>query len=193
MQYRTSFKQVTKALAAIMLSILVARPAEAQLQRKQWLAGGRVGFVSSKALTSVGNSKSTTATINGDVAYFVEERFAVGVRPDINFSWFRSIDGQRQHAFEAFVGPFIRYFYLSRQANLNLFAESGYLAGLESSSNLPSTHRHIFFIGTGDEIFVNRSVGIILSVEYAMTRSNVKIYSAINDIQVQAGFQFHFH
>ena len=150
-----------------------------------------MGFSSTKALSNFGSTTTSTIQVAGNAGYFVIDKLAVGLQPDLHFSFFKSINGEHQSAYYSSIGPFLRYYLLSEGQKTNIFIQSNYSLGIVKVASLDASYYNSFAFSAGPEIFLNSSVGVQLSVDYVLNRSINGVYANTNTFQVGLGFQFH--
>ncbi|HEY2722213.1 MAG TPA: hypothetical protein VGI82_10835, partial [Chitinophagaceae bacterium] len=153
-----------------------------QVQKKNWLFGGSMGFSSSKALSDVGSNTTSSIQLTGNAGYFIIDKLAIGLQPDFVFSFFKSVNGEHQHDTYSTFGPFLRYYLLPKNQKANIFMQSSYSSGIEKVSNLDASHYHAISFFAGPEIFIKSSIGIQLMVGYIMDRSKHDVYPETNVI-----------
>jgi hypothetical protein len=171
---------------------LLAINLKAQITKKSWLVGGNVGFSSST--TEVGQTSSTQGNVRltGNLGYFVIDKLAIGLQPDMILSFFKDVDGDRNMGSYYSLGPFLRYYLLPVEKLTNIFIQSSYSAGIIKIADLETASDHQFSFSAGPEIFLTPSAGLQLSIGYVIRNSNDRGYSRVKILQIEAGFQFHF-
>ena len=194
------------------ITLLLSTATQAQLTKGNWLVGGTANFSSAngETISSAGTQKSTYINISASptVGYFIADQFAIGLKPSL--SWFKANYGQSireglptaggGYANETWfdVGPFIRYYFLPTDNQVNLFAEANYSHGIQW--NHPGKgKRDSYSFFAGPAIYLNSSVAIEFavgynstkSVTYGLNSSNDDYRSKRNSFQLSIGFQIH--
>ncbi|MEN9702548.1 MAG: hypothetical protein RIR55_1890, partial [Bacteroidota bacterium] len=87
---KKTYKGITIVL---IISILTINSVSGQTQKGNWLIGGSGSFTSNnhkmssfpsnEGSTST-NSKTSSLLLNGNIGYFVKDRFAIGISPNIH-------------------------------------------------------------------------------------------------------------
>src|SRR5574338_715106 len=110
--------------------------ASAQLSKNTWLVGGNGRFYSyNSEYNSVAYSneaKYSQFDISASVGYFVIDKLASGLRPT-----FSSIKGRvttpgglHTNVQRYWIGPFVRYYFLDKENQINILTDIAYQFGL---------------------------------------------------------------
>jgi hypothetical protein len=176
----------------LFLCTLFAFNLKAQITKKNWLVGGNVGFSSST--TKVGRLSTTANNVllTGNSGYFVIDKLAIGLQPEINLTFIKALDGAHHTTINSSLGPFLRYYLLPVAKKTNIFIESNYSLGIMKIADLDAIPYHTFSFSAGPEIFLTPSAGILLSVGYAINNFNDNGNYNIKTLQIGAGFEFYF-
>ena len=174
-----------KKLIFVLACILVTSTLSAQIKKGQWLAGGNANWTTTSQ-SDYSNGNSTVISVNPDVGYFFIDKLAGGIK--INYSFINQSGGSAYNSY-GFL-PFVRYYVLPADKNINVFAEvatgwgNAYQGGYSGNS-------HVWSISAGPAFFLNKHVAL----ECALNFSN---YSGSNynsgDAQtfgMNIGFQIH--
>lgn len=173
-----------KITVLIFISFILSK-SYGQLTKGNWLVGGYARFTKQKQKLLNSDVNSFVANISPNVGYFFADKFAAGVRPGVGF--FRSNSrGVIQKSTTLGVGPFVRYYFLSVENRTNLFAESSY----RYVTDFNGFRENTFTISAGPAIFFNSSVGLELTLNYELFRSNAAT-SLARTFFLNIGFQIH--
>lgn len=196
--FLTTFSILTLSLAA-----------KAQLDKGTWLISGTGNFASSnynfKNTVQNTTQKSTSLNIklSPSVSFFVIDKLAIGLKPSISFEKADGGDvydsngniiasGGNSKITRFDIGPFLRYYLLQKEKQVNIFGELGYQYGTDKGFGF-GVHRNIFFINAGTEIFFNSSVGLEFTVGYLSKNEKNGTISTQTQNTIQAGIGFNFH
>ena len=130
-------KKTYKGITIVLIfSILTINSVSGQTQKGNWLIGGSGGltsnnhkmssFPSNEGSTST-NSKTSSLLLNGNIGYFVKDRFAMGISPNIHF-WnmkdtyanYPSLNSSSNGS-SIGMGLFTRYYFLNNQEKFDYF------------------------------------------------------------------------
>ena len=192
-----------KSALPILLLILLTNPLKAQLDKGVWLVGGNGTFYSytenysTPTFSQVG--KFANIDIGASFGYFLVDKFAVGLRPS-----FSSYKGEvvntpgGTNQLKLSVGPFVRYYFLSKDKPYNILFDASYQSGINKYLRSPQEKGkfNTLSIMGGSEIFFNSSVGLeillgytskVLSIENSQSAANM----TRKGFQTSVGFTFH--
>ena len=120
--------------------------------------------------------KKTTYNISPAIGHFVADKFAIGARADFNNYAFRLTNA---------IGPFFRYYFLTKDQKVNLFGDAAYIyswAGTFKSNG--------YNIKAGPAIFISPSVALEFTVGYFHSREVNSNYKT-SEMRTAIGFQIH--
>lgn len=180
-------KQIITLLGSFFIFYVTAN---GQIAKKNWLLGGNMSFSSSKYYNYIGNYSYTVFRIAGNAGYFIKDKFAVGLKPNIYFDHAQNTASDTRSS-SISIGPFLRYYALPKEVRTNLFFEGSYAYGTNGLTNQNTSHLKSYSFLTGPVFFLNNSVGLELSVGYTYTKSNDPGNNKTNIFQVGFGFQFY--
>ncbi|MBI1780045.1 MAG: hypothetical protein HYR66_01545 [Sphingobacteriales bacterium] len=175
-----------KIIALIVLNNLLITAATGQITKKNWLVGGNASFVSNKTkYLTVGQSKMTYLRISPNIGYFLADKFAGGLKVNIisnNYVLNNNSTSSTSYA----IGPFARYYFLSKEKLINLLLEGnyGYVISKPGNQNYSS-----FSFFAGPVIFFNSSVGLEFLTGFSTTKSSET--NSNNSILINIGLQVH--
>lgn len=177
-----------KTILFILTIIIFSNTANCQITKGNWLVGGSASFSrlqsSSEASTQY---KQTNFQISPTIGYFLKDKFAVGLRPSLNYG---RATGSNSTVLSSgtviTIGPFVRYYLLKPENIFNLFAEGSYGYGTISGSQRSNT----FSFAGGPVLYFNSSVGLEFTISYSTTKI-VGFSGNNNDVLFGIGFQIH--
>ena len=194
-----------KTTVLFLLSILTIKYSTGQITKHNWLVGG-TGFFNSTTYNNdagVPGRKISTIQLTPDIGYFIADKFAAGLK--LGFSSSRNtISGQNsltKNTTYSF-GPFVRYYFLPTDKQLNLLIDGSYQYGIErgGGASAPSGQplnfsitqyeKNTFSISAGPVVYFNSSVGLEFLIGYT-TSKYVKYNGNNNTILVGIGLQVH--
>ncbi len=177
--------------------ILITTITQGQITKGNWLVGGTGSFQNSK---SKGNDV-INATISGIYLYpnigkFIINNFAIGLKPSLRSetSKYLQSNGTTSNTKQTFlgIGPFVRYYFLNPDKQINIFSEGslGYTLLKVSNQNADKYKSVEKIISIGSSIFFNSSVAFEVSLSYSSSKS-LDIDSRYNGLKIGLGFQIH--
>jgi hypothetical protein len=179
------------SFALIFVSFLST--SRAQIVKANWLIGGNVNFSRTKLTSDLGGYAETDVNAMGDIGYFFIDKLTAGIRPNLFFSKTKSTNSSGSTRSE--IGPFLRYYFLSKEQRVNLFFDGSCTHGWTSVKNNGITTNKVssnsFSIMGGPVVFLNSSVAVELSMGYSTTKFNDGVYSKRNIITSGLGLQFY--
>lgn len=160
---------------------------EAQITKGNWLLGGNVSFSNVVTTDNAGSSYTTsTFTITPNAGYFFIDKLCGGVKAGYENYRTKYQFGSASGTSSFLVGPFLRYYFLPIDNNVNLFSELGY--EYSQTENNGATREDIFNFSGGASWFLNSSVAVEFTATYSIQK--VPLYKS-NMIQFGLGFQFY--
>ena len=128
--------------------------------------------------------------INPNVGYFLIDRLSVGIKTSIEKSNIKEPGTSGQNRYTDFnLGPFLRYYLLNPDKNVNIFSEGLYQYGFEKGER-ETISKNTFSISAGPVIYFNTVVGLELVVSYSTYKYPGRIGSN-NTITIGIGLQVH--
>jgi hypothetical protein len=167
------------------LTILIAFTSNAQIDKGNWMMGGTAGFGSYKTTGGGSSSESSTSLgIAPNIGYFFIDKLAIGTAGQFTYH-FPKKDGDRTISSNN-IAPFIRYYFLQKEKEINIFSEVRYeIMRMSHSDDKADT----FLIKAGTVFFVNSSVGIEVALNYRTQKTNQNFDN--RGIYLNVGFQIH--
>lgn len=189
--------------------LIFSLTAKCQLDKGTWLINGTGNFSSSnynfKNTVQNTTQKSTSLNIklSPSISFFVIDKLTIGLKPSISFEKEDGGDvynnngniiasGGNSKITRFDIGPYIRYYLLQKEKQVNLFGEIGYQYGIDKSSGF-KINRNIFFINAGAEVFFNSSVGLEFTLGYLTKKETNVAVSTQKQNTIQLGIGFNFH
>jgi hypothetical protein len=196
-----TMKQTTLLLTVVFLFSISSF---GQLDKKTWLVGGSGTFNANsdnfQSTTVTSEYQVTEIKVTPNIGYFIVDKLALGVKS--SFFWRKdkgiSSNAGNSKTLRFDYGPFVRYYFLTKEKPFNLLADLSYQFGnLKFISNDKGV-RNNFSIMAGPVIYFNSSVGVELLLGYKIekekltTSTNVPDYTDTKKgVQLSIGFQIH--
>lgn len=187
-----------KHFFTLLLSLTVMTQAKAQLDRGIWLAGGTGKFYwYNSQLTGAAFATEASYTqidLAPSVGFFLLDKFAAGIRP--TFSSIKgevtSTGGLSTNVQRYWLGPFARYYVLTKEKPFNIVTDVAYQWGLFNAGG-ERGKLNTFSAMAGPVIFFNSSVGLEVLLGYHQTLEDVPtgIKEVRRGFQIGVGFQIH--
>lgn len=191
----TNLLCVKKRLLSIILFTLSLN-AFSQLNKGGWLIGGNGTFSYSRANHYNQAIKYTSFTFSPTGGYFILNRLAGGLRTDLGSETRRYGNIYKTRNIFLSAGPFFRYYFLSSEQKINLFAEAGYGFSYGKYTNFSSPdykyHFSTFSFKTGPAVFLNKHTALEVTVGYNHSTRGPIDTVVTNTIQLGIGLQIHF-
>ena len=157
----------------------------AQITKGNWMVGGNAYFDNSNANNSKGEEiqSSTGIQIQPNIGYFFYDHFASGLIASYGYG--KTKGGNSNSGFG--VGPFLRYYFLKSDKNLNFLLVANYNYGKNFNTQDFTTS---YGIKTGPVVYFNSSVGLELLAKYQHVFYSSDSYTT-NSLQIGLGLQIH--
>jgi hypothetical protein len=164
------------------LTMIAAQGVSAQINKGQWLVGGNASFESQKH----GEAKATSFTFSPNAGYFFANKFAAGLRVDL-----QSVKPKDVDASTSFVlAPFARYYFLPAAEKLNIFADASYGFGsMKNGGDSESLNQ--FAISAGPAVFLSPNTALEFALQYRSLGGDAYGDDRLNSFGVNIGFQIH--
>lgn len=164
------------------LTMIAVQSVSAQINKGQWLVGGSAGFESQKH----GDAKATSITFSPNAGYFFADKFAGGLRVDL-----QSVKPKGSDATTSFaVAPFLRYYFLPAAEKLNILADASYGFGSVKSGG-SSESANMFAISAGPAVFLSPNTALEFALQYRSWGGDAYGDDRLNSFGVNIGFQIH--
>ena len=178
-----------KSFILIFVIVLAVNYANGQITKGNWMVGGNGSFSSQKEILNSIDVKGVSIHLSPSAGYFFVNNFAGGLRARFDYTKVE-YTGSYSNTSQFGFGPFMRYYFLTPEKNINLFAESAYQFSRNSGSNNASNSSNIFTFSAGPVIYLNSSVGIELAASYELY-DNKAIKISTKTFFLNIGFQIH--
>jgi hypothetical protein len=185
-----------KVILFVIAASFIYSNANSQITKGNWMLGGSASFSSIKTIDITGGNSTSILNISGNVGYFITNKLAIGLKPNVSFESIKTDNGHLSQNVSA-IGPFLRYYFFPFDGRVNFFTEVSYALGVVKSygngvSNYDwSNQTNSFSFKGGPAIFLNSSVALELSLGYLSYRVIGETKSGSNTFQIGLGLQFH--
>ena len=164
-----------------------------QISKGAMLVGGNVSYQSYKGETEMGVSRVRTLDLAPNFGYFFMNRLVIGFRPGLTF---RSSDvpSAKLKSNTYTLAPFVRYYFLKNESQINFFADATYGFSKTNYSNptyFEDFSSNTYAIMAGPCIFLNKSIALEFTFGYKDYNDNSNP-SKSTTVSTQLGFQIHF-
>lgn len=185
-------KNQMKKISNLVLSILFINiQANCQITKGNWMVGGNASF-SSTTFKSEAGQRNTAFNIEmtPNIGYFIADKIATGLKVGFGEQGGKSTGSSHYSTYtDANFGPFLRYYFLPFDKQLNVLVEGVYQYGFEGG-NLKKISKNTFAFFTGPIVFLNSSVGLEFLIGYS-TFKYVGFAGSNGTAQVGLGLQVH--
>ena len=191
-----------KYTTILILTLILTPKSYSQLTKKYWLAGGYGSLYSyTDAFTNFGQptvtGKLTEVNFATNIGYFPTDKLATGIRTSINSVKSRELNTANSSTKDITftIGPFVRYYFLQTERQVNLLIDGSYQLGTYSTYAGKGISKTTT-VSIGTEIFFNSAVGFELLIGY-MSRSKsiddnlLGFTNKRTGLNLSVGFQFH--
>ncbi len=190
----------------VLVSIIYTNSLFSQSQKGNWLIGGSGGFTtnnhkmssfpSNEGSTST-NSKTSSLLLNGTIGYFVKDRFAIGISPNIHlwnmkdtYANYPSLNSSSNGS-SIGMGLFTRYYFLNNQENFNFIGEASY--GFDKVTD-EDTYLKKTSISIGPVLFLNSNTSLDFLLNYSNSNKNyTRNKITDNSISLNIGLQIYLN
>ena len=164
-----------------------------QITKNNWLVGGSGNFKTTKTEKLSDGTKPyddrTIFSISPNVGYFFYDKLAGGIGLSYTYD---NIYNQKYQYFGA--GPFVRYYFLKTDKQINLFLQGNYYyyqggGKTQDGNDTGRFHNNGYGFKAGTSVFLNSSVAVELTLDYISNRLNSELKE--NTIMAGIGFQIH--
>ncbi|MBX9784143.1 MAG: hypothetical protein K2X48_12710 [Chitinophagaceae bacterium] len=163
--------------------------ASGQITKGFWMFGGN-GSLRSGTFSLPGNEfKSTQINIQPRVGFFPSDKFATGILLNYSFNRNKQAIGPAGSASTFGVGPFVRYYLLSKEKQVNLLAEANGLYNWQTGSLNSKSGQTEYSIVAGPAIFLNTSVAVEILTGYRYSKETQSNGSLGKEFLIQIGLQ----
>jgi Outer membrane protein beta-barrel domain len=163
--------------------LFIAFASNAQITKGNWMMGGSASFGNSKTTIGEISGESTGFGLSPNVGYFIIDKLAIGTSGQFSYS-FPSGNQRTIHSYT--ISPFVRYYFLEKEKQINIFSEAGYEIMRISNGDSKSDKLHL---KAGAVFFLNSSVGLEVALNYSNQKTNDNYQ--VRNIYLGVGFQIH--
>jgi hypothetical protein len=183
---------IKKKSILILFIICLSVTSFSQIYKGQWLIGGDAAFNSYKYYST----KTSAFTLSPAGGYFFLNKLAGGLRLSYYAGYYSYQPGGKGRETFLSVAPFIRYYFLSAEQKMNLFADGGYGYSWGKYKSRPQPdfryHSKIISFKAGPVVLLNPHTALEITVGYDHSIRGVLIDTlATNSLQIGVGFQIH--
>ena len=141
--------------------------------------------------------KITKFEISTKVGYFISDKFVLGIIPTYSIEKEFSENSGKTTKNIFLIGPFVRYYLLTKEKQFNILTEFNYQLGILNinyfGDNKADINKLSFFVGP--EFFFNSVIGAEILFGYKKYNQifDNKNYTSLNEsgFQILIGFQIH--
>ena len=154
-----------------------------QITKGNWMMGGtgRLGY--GKSIHDGISSEGSGCGISPNVGYFFVDKFAIGTSAQLSYNFKR---GDTRSISSQSVSPFVRYYFLDQEKQVNVFSEARYGFGWMRHNDYKFDK---YLIKAGTVFFLNSCVGVEVALNYSNEKMNSRYES--RSLYVDIGFQIH--
>ncbi len=171
--------------------------ANAQITKGNWMVGGDA-FYSSTEYKYASNEENQESSVkfyeirvNPNIGYFFIDKLAGGLQINLLFNENDSRGNANTTNQSYGLGPFVRYYFLDTEKQLNVFAQASYsLRFGEKFAKDNAIDWSGYGLQAGTVFFFNQSVGLELSLKYTSITQKSNDFK-VNNLLVGLGFQIH--
>lgn len=183
-----------KKIATLAFISFFAAAAFSQTSKNNWLAGGSIGFTSSKEhdnSSPTPDFKTSVFQIAPDFGYFFINNMAGGLSVQYT-SASTSENGNSSTASSFSAGPFVRY-YFSLSSHVKILVHGNMAWGSQKYvEDQPSESLTSFGFKAGPAFFLNQHVALEITAGYqSMKTKGDNTNYTTTDFMIGAGFQIH--
>ena len=149
------------------------------------MVGGDAHIETQQERLNTSDITSWNINVSPNIGYFFANKLAGGLKLTLAYTVLK-YSGIRNEATILKIGPFIRYYFLSTENQVNIFAESAY----QRQTDFKGFRMYNFSLSAGPVIYFNSSVGLELTLNYEQYRGKSSTPSA-KTFSFGIGFQIH--
>jgi hypothetical protein len=170
----------------LLIALVASLSLNAQITKNNWLVGGSAAFSYTRTNPEI-NGRLFEMNLSPNIGYFFWDKLAFGLRSTYNFTRQRS-DLNRSETERVMLAPFVRYYLLEADRDLNLFVESAYGVQIDIIGDRRNPEE--FSMKGGLSIFLNSSVAFEIALSYINYNSKNQFEG---DHTVLLGFGLQIH
>jgi hypothetical protein len=165
----------------LVFTTLLWQSLDAQVTKGNLLAGGSLNFSSEKD----SESKVTNFQFSPAFGYFFADKLAGGLRSSFSSMKMEGIDAVT----DLVVGPFVRYYLLPKENNVNLLADADFLFGSAKLGD-NTLSQNTFSFSAGPVVFLNKHTGMEFKLGFSSSKLE-DFTDRTNTFNILIGFQMH--
>jgi len=173
-----------KTILLFLIASIFYNDADCQITKDNWMVGGNANISLQQEKLNQSNITGFTIKAAPDIGYFIVDKFAVGVKTNLSYNYVKFNGPGNKNTLLGF-GPLLRYYFLSTENRINIFAESAY----QYSTDFHGHSRNDFSFSAGPVIYFNTSVGLEFTFNYDTFKGTIS--GSANTLSFGIGFQIH--
>jgi len=173
--------------------IIFSSKAFSQIDENQWIIGGHSSFSYSQSK----ELKISEWQISPAAGYFFMDKFAGGLRLSYG-SQTRTWSSEKNRNVAVSFGPFLRYYFLSTEQKINLFADAEYEFARMKYKNIvsayPSSYSYNYYevsLMAGPAFFINEHTSLEFTFGYSYLSRGQIDTTVTNRLKMGIGLQIH--
>lgn len=182
----------TKNLLPVLL-LLCSLTNYSQITKRNWMLGGNISadYQIATQINTDFKYNRLVLNIEPNVGYFIADKLAIGSNVNILYSKSYIKNNRDSYSIDTKIGPFIRYYFLDVDRNVNIFLDTSYLFEINQDSDI---YNRTFVSEFGTAFFLTNAVSLEVLLRYAHWETDFKenINNDITD-QISVGFGFQIH
>jgi len=161
------------------------------IKKNNWMVGGRAMWSSQSQDIDPYEIKRSSFGISPDVGYFFMDKFAGGLRFDVDYDK-TEINNNETKQTDLVVSPWLRYYFLQPEKDLNIFAQGKYGIGSSKTNDNDAESISKWALEGGLAYFCNPLVALEFTLGYRSTKYEEDDNPATS-IFFSVGFQIHLN
>ena len=182
-----------KQITLISLFLSLSSIGFSQINKGQFLLGGKIGFESLKNENVFhGGYKTNIFNVSPNVGYFLCDKLAAGIRLD--FASTNAVTAIDIRYNSTNLSPFVRYYFLPKVNKVNAFLEAGYIyqkTREKREFNDVYTKADGYSVSAGPAIFLNKKIALEFIIGFTHTKGNDIGNTKENTFSSGLGLQIH--
>lgn len=171
----------------LLVTILFSLASNAQISKGNWMMGGGASFSHNQSTNNGNSTEGTVLAVSPNVGYFFIDKLAVGTSGELAFTFAKNSNSATDSNYFSYgIGPFVRYYFLEKEKEINIFSEVSYAI---HKINQTDSKLENFNVKAGAVYFLNSSVGLEVALNYLNQKVNDG--GKNNAVFLSVGFQIH--
>jgi len=182
-----------KIQLALIFCVILSSTAKSQITKNSWMLGGLISYSSTNYnSTNYGEPHNAyNLQIKPNVGFFLIDKLATGVKTGIEKTGVKSFGTSTYSTYTNFnVGPYLRYYFLNPEKNVNILSEAAYQYGFEVGDGNDPSSKSNFVFSAGPVVYFNTVVGLEFLVSYSTYKFS-GIWGSNNTVMIGLGLQVH--